>query len=218
MGVAMASETVASAIALILVEEMSHRVLHEYTGAILALSSAAAEATDPAGRLALTDVACRLEAYANVHRALTPPLGPGQADLGEYMARLCAALASARLADLGVHLTLVANDAPTTPARCWRVGLIIYELVTNSLRHGSSARGGSLAIQICVRDGMIWCRVSDNGGRAPLRVYAGRGRSIVEALVRDLGGDVDWDFAKEGTTVALAIPSDATASIKRGTS
>jgi two-component sensor histidine kinase len=209
MGVAIASKTAAAAVSLTLVEEMSHRVLNEYTHAILAVSSAAAETTSPAASLALTDVACRLEAYAGVHRALRPPNGPGQTDLALYLARLCTALACAHLADLEVRLTLDATDAPMSAERCWRVGLILYELVTNSLRHAFGGRGGAVVVQVCSRDSMIWCRVSDDGRSTSRRATAGRGRPIVEALVRELGGHVEWDFTSGGTTVVLAIPSDA---------
>jgi two-component sensor histidine kinase len=47
---------------LTLVEEISHRVLNEYSQAIMSLSMAAREATNPEARLALTAVASRLHA------------------------------------------------------------------------------------------------------------------------------------------------------------
>jgi two-component sensor histidine kinase len=209
MGVAIASEAATSTLSFTLLEEISHRVLNEYTQAILALSAAAEETRSPAAKLTLTDAAYRLQAYAEVHRALRPPRGSGRSDLTQYLTRLCAALTTARFSDLGVHLSFVASDAPMSAERCWRVGLILSELLTNSVRHAFGGRGGAVVIQVCARDGITWCRVSDNGRSVSPRAVEGRGRTIVEALTRELGGHVEWDFASGGTTVVLAIPSDA---------
>jgi two-component sensor histidine kinase len=209
MGVAIASEAAPPTVSLTLLEEISHRVLNEYTLAILGLSAAAAETTSSAAKVALTDAAGRLQAYADVHRLLGPPRGSGRADLANYLARLCGALTAARFSDNGVQLTLVASEAPMSAQRCWRVGLILTELVTNSVRHAFAERGGAVVIQVAARDGVTWCRISDNGRPAAPQAGGGRGLAIVESLTRELGGQIEWDFSSRGATVVLAIPSDA---------
>jgi two-component sensor histidine kinase len=214
MDVANPSEPARTAAAFTLVEEISHRVLNEYTLAILALTSAAAETTSPAARLALRHIAGRLQAHADVHRALRPPAKSGQTDLGEHLARVCAALASARLSDLGVSLTVVAADAPMSAERCWRVGLIVSELITNCVRHAFRERGGRVVVEVGAGNGMTWCRVSDNGWPPSAQTRSGRGRAIVEALAGELGGQVEWRFGGCGTTVLLSVPSDADAHLQ----
>jgi two-component sensor histidine kinase len=131
-------------------------------------------------------------------------------DLSQYLRRLCIALTSASLSDLGVDLTFIASCLSMSAERCWRVGLIVSELVTNAVRHAFRDRGGRLVVEVRAREGTIYCRVADNGrpGSSPA---CGRGRKIVEDLARQLGGHVEWTFDTGGTTVLLAIPSDATA-------
>ena len=65
---------------LILVQEISHRVVNEYTQAIAGIRLAAAGVASPEGRLALVAAATQLHVYAEAHRAL----GPKQRLLIEY--------------------------------------------------------------------------------------------------------------------------------------
>jgi two-component sensor histidine kinase len=205
------AEMAISPTSLTLLEEISHRVLNEYSHAIMSLSMAAGETTNPEARLALTAVASRLHAYADVHRVLWPKGDSARVDLSQYLRRLCIALTSASLTDLGVDLTFIASCASMSAERCWRVGLILSELVTNAARHAFRDRGGRLVVEVHAREGMIYCRVADNGRPGSSPAGGGRGRKIVEDLARQLGGHVEWTFDTGGTTVLLSIPSDATA-------
>lgn len=116
---------------------------------------------------------------------------------------------SARLSDLGVRLTVVAADAPMSAERCWRVGLIVSELITNCVRHAFRDRGGRVVVEVGAGDGVTWCRVSDNGWPPSPQMRSGRGRAIVQALAGELCGQVEWRFGGCGTTVVLSIPSDS---------
>ena len=74
--------------ALMLVGEISHRVLNEYTHAIATLAIARAETTDLRARNALAAAERRLRAHADVHRALRPPPAGQPYDLGNYLAEV----------------------------------------------------------------------------------------------------------------------------------
>ncbi len=137
-----------SADRMILVDELNHRVLNEYTQIIASISLAATRTVNLDARSALTDAASMLRAFAEVHRALQSPATTEEADLGEYLARLCAAFSRARLHDRGVRLLLVQNSLPMAADRCWRVGLIVAELITNSARHGFKDGGGVIIVDI----------------------------------------------------------------------
>jgi two-component sensor histidine kinase len=193
---------------LILVEEITHRVLNEYTHAIATLSLAAADTADHKARLALKALAGRMRAYADVHRALCAPAAGGMSDLGQYLQTLCVAMASGSLRDRGVHLTLIQSEIPMAADRCWRVGLIASELITNAMRHAFGEESGQVVVEVRANGARTYCQVSDNGkGHADPR--PGRGSAIIEALTRELGGRVEWTFAPDGTTVVLSIPSEA---------
>jgi two-component sensor histidine kinase len=195
---------------LILVEELTHRVIGEFTHAILSIDEAAARASSSEAKEALSAAVDILRAYVAAHRALQAPHAPGQMKLGAYLAGLCDAQSSARLRERGVRLTLKPCDVSLGAARCWRIGLIVAELINNAVRHGFSGGGtGDIDIELLVEDASVVCRVTDNG-RAAIDAPPARGRFLVEALACELGGDVTWDFSATGTTVLLTAPIDVT--------
>jgi two-component sensor histidine kinase len=195
---------------LMLVGEISHRVLNEYTQAIATLAIARAETTDFAARSALAAAERRLLAHAAVHRALRPPPAGQPCDLGNYLAEVCGALSCASLRDHGVHLTLIPEDVLLAADRCWCVALIVAELVNNAVRHAFHGCGGWVLVEVDIDGPAICCRVSDDGRPSSGTPSPGLGRSIVESLARALGGEVQWLFEPGGTCVELRIPADPT--------
>ena len=193
---------------LLLVGEISHRVLNEYTHAITTLALARAGTTDVTAQGALAAAEGRLRAYANVHRALRPPPGGRRYDLGAYLEQICAALSCAGLREKGVRLLLVPSDVTLTADRCWRVALIVAELVNNAVRHAFNEGGGRIVVEVESLGPTILCRVADDGRPPSSSLSQGQGRRIVESLAHALGGRIEWLFGRTGTEVVLVIPSD----------
>jgi two-component sensor histidine kinase len=193
---------------LLLVGEISHRVLNEYTHAITTLALARAGTTDITARSALAGAERRLRAHANLHRALRPPAAKRRCDLGEYLEGVCAALSCANLRDRGIRLTLIPSEAMVAADRCWRVALIISELVNNAMRHAFGAGGGRILVEVETLGPWIQCRVSDDGRPGAGDRPEGRGRRIVESLTQALAGQIAWRFEPTGTEVVLRIPAD----------
>jgi two-component sensor histidine kinase len=193
---------------LLLVGEISHRVLNEYTHAIATLSLARARTTDITARSALADAESRLRAYADVHRALRPPPNGRPCDLGQYLEAVRTALSCASLRDRGVHLTLIPSDVSLAAERCWRVVLIMAELVNNAVRHAFDGGGGRILVEVESLGPTILCRVADDGRPPSSSPPQGWGRGIVKSLTHTLGGEIEWLFEPSGTKVVLQIPSD----------
>jgi two-component sensor histidine kinase len=192
-----------------LIDEISHRVVNEYTEAICALGLAATASRDIDVQLALTCAASRLRAQVEAHRALQAPLVDGPMNLADYVGQLCGCLAKAPFADNGVRLTVSADEIWLDAARCWRVGLIVAELVRNAARHGLSGGPGAIWVEISEASGRVHCQVCDDGCGAPA-VRTGRGRRLVQAIAAELGGSVDWTFAPGGCCVRLDFPGPDT--------
>jgi two-component sensor histidine kinase len=190
---------------LLLVQEITHRVVNEYTQAIATLVLAAAEAPCPDARSALKRAALRLQAFAEAHRVLQPLPSTGEMGLGDYLERVCEALVAASLNERGVRLRLVCEEIVFPPARCWRMGMILAELIANSVRHGFEDVEGAILIEVQSSGRHIACRVSDNGSASP-NPRPGKGSIIVEGLVMELGGEVEWSFTPIGTCVRLTVP------------
>jgi two-component sensor histidine kinase len=192
-------------IALHLVEEFSHRVINEYTEAILSLSVAAHRSTNPAARETLDGAAERLRAYAAAHRALLPPASSGPLNLADYVGDLCATLTKAAPAEMRVRVTLETDDVWLDAERCWRIGLILAELMRNAMRHGLRGGPGEVAIRVADELDQVVCLVSDDGC-AVENPTPGRGQRLIRSLAVELGGDVDWRFTPQGSMARLQAP------------
>jgi two-component sensor histidine kinase len=190
---------------LVLVAEITHRVVNEYTHAIAVLNRAAAHASDPGSRTSLSDAADRLRAYAEAHRTLRAPLARGPMDLGDYLESICRALSAASLADHHVRLSLSREPVVLETERGWRVGLIVAELINSAVRHAFGVRGGLVRVEVCARRSVVLCRVSDDGG-SDVPARPGRGSAVIEGLAAELGGQVEWRFGRSGATALLTFP------------
>ena len=190
---------------LIIVEEISHRVVNEYTQAIAGIRLAAAELASHEARDALISAAKRLLTYADAHKALLAPPAGQLADLGAYLDRLGAALTAASLKERGIRLTLVKDPVTLAPERCWRVALIISELITNSVRHSLRNGPGDILVEVLAGEAQITCRVSDDGRSPGVRI-PGRGVGIIHGLAAELGGAVVWSCRSGGATAELVMP------------
>ena len=189
--------------------ELIHRINNEYASVIAFASLAATRTSSPEARDVLHQMINRLCGYAGAHRLLQPPLADEPADLADHLGALCDAMRSAGLRQRGIVLTL----SPEQPARlrstrCWRVGLIVAELITNASRHALARRGGTIEIVLSGAPGWIECRVRDNG-TASSDARPGRGTRLVDALAAELDAVVERRFEPRGTTVTLLIPSDS---------
>jgi two-component sensor histidine kinase len=193
---------------LILVQEISHRVVNEYTHAIAAIRLAAADIPSVAARTALLRTAAALRDFAEAHRALQAPDTDARANLGEYLERLCSAITTATLRDRGIRLTLATEPVLLPADRCWRVALIVSELITNAARHGLKGGSGEILVEIEDAAGEVICRVGDNGRPDATRAPS-RGMSVVRGLAAELGGVVAWRFTADGATAELTFPRDA---------
>ena len=206
------AQPTASPVSLALVEELNHRVINEYAEAISSLSLAASSTDDPVAKDAIDRAASRLRDHAAAHSTLMPPAVPHDADLGEHVSRICEAFTRATLAERRVRLILTMAEVRLPADHCWRVGLILVELIRNAARHGLGGSEGQISVLIAERAGSLVCEVRDNG-RPSVRTVPGRGQGLIRGLVNELGGRVDWSFAIGGAVAIMRIPVKAPAMI-----
>jgi len=191
---------------LLYLEEVTHRVANEYAMAIASISLAASGIADPNAKTAMKAAAQRLQHYAEAHRALQAPSGHELIDLAQYLRGLCGAMVKATLAERNVSLVLVEADILVDTKTCWRIGMMVSELVTNAVRHAFGGTRGTVLVEMSKLGGEIYCRVSDDGcsGACP---SPGRGTRIVKALATELGGAVEWTFRPLGASVLISFPT-----------
>ncbi|MGV7214638.1 sensor histidine kinase [Bradyrhizobium sp. UFLA05-112] len=194
----------------VLLKEMSHRIKNEYAGIINAISLRAHKSQSTAVRAALTDVATLLMQLSDVHRALTFPPGRQPVEVCAYLQRLCGAVSAVRLRDRNIRLLLVESEPQFLAAEsCWKLGLAVSELITNSCRHAFGPVDGVIRIELSKAGPMVTCCICDNGcnrGQRP----AGRGLKLVKSLVQSVGGTFDCGFGDRGAITLISMPSSGT--------
>lgn len=190
----------------LLLREFSHRINNEFASAIGTLSIAARSANDEA-KAALAAVQDQLQMYARVHHALQMPEHTSCIDAAEYLRQLCRAISRSRLESKNIGLLLVERIFRMNSERCWRLGLIVSELITNAERHAFGNDGGLIRVELLPSLSFIECRVTDNG-TSKANTRPSHGLKIVEALARSLGGTIDQRFGPRGATAVLIFPTE----------
>jgi two-component sensor histidine kinase len=190
----------------VLLRELDHRVKNELTSAIYAVSAKAVQSESVAAKAALLDVVDLLHHWADVHRALYMP-GQGRlTDAATYLQRVCFSITKYQLDRLSIRVSFSADDLRLEGERCWKLGLIVSELLTNVARHAQfDARDPELRVELLLAGNIVKCRVSDNGS-APEPIRRGRGLTIVGELVSSLSGRGHSSCAAEGSYFLLTFP------------
>lgn len=190
----------------VLLLELNHRVNNEFASAINLVSVAAVRTDNPEVKAALSNVVELLHQHADVHRALKLPDRNAVVDATAYLQALCRAMSQSKLDRAGIKLVLAADVVRLHSERCWQLGMIVYELVTNAARHAFfEGREGEVRVELSRAGATARCCVSDNGSPARA-VRPGRGLKIIGEMVKNLGGQVDRSFGANGSSFSVALP------------
>jgi two-component sensor histidine kinase len=190
----------------LLLRELNHRINNELTSAICVVSVKAVQSDSAAVKAALLEVVDLLHQCADVHRALHIANQGRLTDAARYLQQVCFSITKYQLDRLAIHVVFSADDLRLEGERCWKLGLIVSELMTNVARHAQfDARHPELRVEVMLAGNVVKCRVSDNGS-APELIRRGRGLTIIGELVSSLDGRVHTSCATEGSYFLLTFP------------
>ena len=166
----------------------------------------------------LNDLSRRIGSMAFVHDQLNDKPYTGALRLNRYIPSLVEhILSSQTTGEIDVKFLIDDNLPEITLSRATTLGLIINEVLINSLKHAFTDTGDQRLQITAVSEGeRIKIRINDNGsGFNPETVTKGLGSSLIEALVRQLEGEYGYTLVA-GTEFSLEIPvADAPRSIGR---
>jgi two-component sensor histidine kinase len=189
----------------VLLQERNHRISNEFTSAIGVMSRAAARSNNKEVKAALADATELMHHYADVHHALRMPEHDVRKDAAAYLRKLCLSIGRSKLDRMKIELVLVASRLRLQSDRCWLLGMIVYELITNAARHAFAGGNGRIRVEL-LRAGMfVECRVLDNGS-APINFHPGHGLKIVDGLTKALDGRLAQKFGAGGSASILVFP------------
>jgi two-component sensor histidine kinase len=164
--------------------------------------------SDQATGRALADVTIRLRTAAVTYQALRPPQVGHVCELDQELKTLCESISNSILSSRGIALTLASDSVSICAYRYWQISLVIFELVTNAARHAFGLeKDGSIKVIARVCDGNLQCAVIDDGVCEGV-ASPGRGTTIVNALITDLGGTISRNHSKAGSMIAVCVPLD----------
>jgi two-component sensor histidine kinase len=147
-----------------------------------------------------------LEAFASVQRLLYVPDVITCVDGCAYVRQLCRALTRAKLEDKGIELEFVEKPLRIHSDQCWRLGMILYELVTNASKHAFGGDGGRIRVELFEHATRIECRIEDSGCCTTPQVSRGVGLSVVHELTNEMGGALQQTFGVKGSVSTIMLP------------
>jgi two-component sensor histidine kinase len=190
----------------LLLRELNHRIKNELTSVICVALAKAMQSDSMTVKAALLDVVDLLHQCADVHRAQHIPDQGRLTDAARYLQQLCVSVTKYRLDRLAIRVSFSADELRLEGQRCWKLGLIVSELLTNVARHAEfGGRQAELRVELMLAGTVVRCKVSDNGS-APESIRRGRGLTIIGELAGSLGSRVHTSCTAEGTSFLLTFP------------
>jgi two-component sensor histidine kinase len=192
----------------LLFQELTHRVSNELAGATMMVAAAAASAENPDIKRILDEVRGALQGFLRLHHLLRAPQPGSQVDGLNFLRELCDALRCSKLKGTAIELQLDERPLSLDSKQCWKLGMIVAELVANAATHAFAQNRGIIRIEATRLDWLVHCRVEDDG-HCSSPIKPGCGLSIVAALARDLGGGIDLQVGPTGSLARLIFPAGA---------
>jgi two-component sensor histidine kinase len=189
-----------------LLRELHHRVANGVASVIDLVSAAIIRAEGAEAKAALSNVVGLLHGHAEVHQMLATPQGEALIDAAAYIEKLGCAMRRSQLDGMEIQLTFATECLPLQSQRCWRLGLIVHDLIATAAKHACfDARTGEIEVRLTRRGGLVNCVVLDNGSRS-VRSDSARRLRTDNDVARSLGGRVEQGFGSEFTSVILSFP------------
>jgi two-component sensor histidine kinase len=197
----------------ILVREIHHRVKNNLQLVMSLLNLHARRIRDPRAEVAFAEARSRINALATLHRRLYESESLQEIDLKWFLEDLCSELRRGGLSR-GRNVELVV-DSPSEvigPDVAVPLGLLVTEAITNAYKHAFNERdGGHISVQVTRESpAMLSLVIRDDGTgydtAASTHDQTGLGRSLIEAFVRQLRGELEVR-STEGTVVQVTFPA-----------
>jgi two-component sensor histidine kinase len=189
-----------------LLKEIHHRVKNnlEIVSSLLALQSA--EINDPKVVDAMQKSRHRIQSMSMVHQKLYQEKGLSSIEMKTYFEELASYVVNVFDARNRIEVFFEMNSLELDVDTAIPIGLIVNELVTNSLKYAfPNNQKGIIKIGLKKEGSQLFLKVSDNGiGKSEKEEYIGTGfgTKLIQLLTRQLEGKMDLDI-ENGTMVSF---------------
>jgi two-component sensor histidine kinase len=190
-----------------LLQEVQHRVANSLQIIASVLMQSARQVQSDEARGHLHNAHHRVMSIASLQRQLSTSSG-GDVEVRVYLTQLCQSLGASMIADPArLSIQVAVDNSLVGPDVSVSLGLIVTELVINALKHAfPDEMAGTIAVDYRSSGGDWTLSVTDNGVGMPTgseAPKAGLGTGIVEALARNLAGEIEVTDAGPGTAITV---------------
>ena len=192
-----------------LLAEMGHRVANslQIVASILMLKARSVLSSETRGHL--EDAHRRVMSIASLQQHLKASAIGEEVDVGAYLTTLCATLTGSMIGESSrITIVVLADYGSVASEQAVSIGLIVTELVINSLKHAFPDISKTGTVRVCYSvDGANWLlSVADDGVGmqvVPNRKSPGLGTTLVNALAQQLDGKVIRQSTPKGTMIVI---------------
>jgi two-component system, chemotaxis family, sensor kinase Cph1 len=126
-------------------------------------------------------------------------------DAARYLEELCTEMLGSMGGEWEEHFSLELASLLLPADRAVSIGLILTELIINATKYAYGGQTGPLAVALFDEPSRFRLTVADRGrGKESLR--QGFGSRMIEALVSQLNGEIEYQDGKPGLRVVLTAP------------
>ncbi len=197
----------------VLIAEINHRVANslQLVSAFLRIQCNAIDSK--AAKHALEAAMARVEAVSHVHRQLYKGGTVRAVDLSGYLKKLIADLGQlVEGFDTQKQAMVECDDLETSADRALAIGILVTEMVINSLKHAyPETKSGPVRVGCRRRDGHIQIVVEDDGCGMPEKggpKSQGLGKQIIRMMAEKLDARMEHDRAHKGTRFIIDVPDE----------
>jgi two-component sensor histidine kinase len=194
----------------VMLREMQHRIGNSLQIIASIIMSKVRTIESEETRRHLSDAHDRVVSIATVQQHLQVSAASGSIEIAPYLTSLCAAISDSMIGDnCSIALNVCGESGSASNRRAESLGLIVTELVINSLKHAfnESSKDARITVAYDVF-GKDWkLVVADNGIGKPDGAFAqpktGLGSGIISALASQLDAQVITVSGHQGTIVSV---------------
>ena len=173
------------------------------------ISMEARNLTDEACQAAFARMRARVDAVGNLYRTLSKSGSVDSVGTRDYLTALTENLVSSSGQADGLSMRLDIADMPLSTRVAVPLGLVVNELITNSLKYAYEGREkGVLSVSLRSEADRMELVIADDGpGIDPdARVDSGLGQKLTDAFTTQLGGTLTIESDQTGTRHTMIIP------------
>ncbi len=210
-GAAIRAERAAAAEKAVLLKELQHRVKNSMGIISSIVGIEASEASLPETRRALASLESRIAAIGDLYEELFDSSGISSVDLSAYLRRVVESLVASIGGEGGrIALDLSLESRELDLKRAVSLGLIVNELVTDSLKHAfPGGRAGRIGLRLSLEEEALVLEIRDDGVGFPVGFDPGSskgfGLRMVGLLAEQIGMKLEFLPGGPGARTRLSL-------------